>query len=511
MSDWSAGYVADIDYTYGYYPELSPLRARLPLLNQGLHCPRIDTACELGFGQGFAICTHGAATNIKWYGNDFNPAQAGFAQEMASAIDGNINVFDDSFEEFAQRSDLPEFDFIAMHGVWSWISDENRKIIVDFIDDKLKVGGILYVSYNTLPGWSAFAQMRHLMTQHTKIMGSKGEGIVSRIDNAIAFSEQLEKVEPLYGKIFPHVKERIAEMKEKDKQYLAHEYFNKDWHPMHFSNMVDLLGPAKLQYACSAHYPDHIDALNLTQEQQQLLKTIPNVTFRESVRDFMTNQSFRRDYWVKGLRRLSPPEQLHELSKLRFILSYPRKDIKLKVKGMLGEAELSKEIYIPILDCFADHKIKSIEQVEDSVSSSKINSPQLIQAIMILASMGYIRAVQEEKEVASCRKKTARFNRYLLDKSMVRADLNFLASPVIGSCIAVNRCNQLFIQALDNNMKTAEQLAQYVWKILSSQGVAIMKENKALESEAESMSELQSVARDFLENFYPILKSLQAV
>ena len=29
MSDWTAGYVADIGYTYGYYTELNPLRVKL--------------------------------------------------------------------------------------------------------------------------------------------------------------------------------------------------------------------------------------------------------------------------------------------------------------------------------------------------------------------------------------------------------------------------------------------------------------------------------------------------
>ena len=33
MSDWTAGYVTEIGYTYGYYAELSPLRAKLaPML-----------------------------------------------------------------------------------------------------------------------------------------------------------------------------------------------------------------------------------------------------------------------------------------------------------------------------------------------------------------------------------------------------------------------------------------------------------------------------------------------
>ena len=509
MSDWSAGYVADIDYTYGYYPGLSPLRARLAFLNQGLHCPNFETACELGFGQGFSICSHGATSNIRWYGNDFNPAQAGFAQEMASVIDGDIHVSDDSFEEFAQRKDLPQFDFIGMHGVWSWISDENRQIIVDFIAKKLKVGGVLYVSYNTLPGWSAFAQMRHLMTQHVNIMGSEGEGIVSRIDKAIEFSEKLAATEPVYEKIFPQVKSRLAEMKKQDRQYLAHEYFNKDWHPMHFSTMAEWLEPAKLQYACSAHYLDHIDALNLTQAQQKFLGSIPDTIFRESVRDFMTNQSFRRDYWVKGLRRINPVEQMEQLGELRFTMAFPRKEIKLKVKGMLGEGELSKQIYIPILDGFSDLKPKSVAEIHSTLDQQSINSSQLMQAIMVLASMGYIRAVQDEKEVSSCRKKTTRFNHYLLDKSLAKGDLNFLASPVVGGCISLTRYNQLFLQALRSNKKTPEELANYVWQILSSQGIAIIKADKVLESEAESLAELKAVATEFLENHYPILKSLQ--
>lgn len=27
MNDWTAGYVADIGYTFGYYDEMNPLRA----------------------------------------------------------------------------------------------------------------------------------------------------------------------------------------------------------------------------------------------------------------------------------------------------------------------------------------------------------------------------------------------------------------------------------------------------------------------------------------------------
>ena len=160
MTDWTSGYVADIGYTYGYYQELNPQRVKLAFLNASLVAPEFGTACELGFGQGLSANLHAAASVCSWHGTDFNPSQAGFAQELAAASGADAHLYDEAFDEFAKR-DMPEFDYIGLHGIWSWISDKNRAVIVDFIRKKLKVGGVLYISYNTLPGWGTFAPMRH--------------------------------------------------------------------------------------------------------------------------------------------------------------------------------------------------------------------------------------------------------------------------------------------------------------------------------------------------------------
>jgi len=76
---WTAGYVADIGYTYGYYTELNPLRARLAFLSAGLVPPRNGTHCELGFGQGVSVNTHAAASGSQWHATDFNCAGEKFA------------------------------------------------------------------------------------------------------------------------------------------------------------------------------------------------------------------------------------------------------------------------------------------------------------------------------------------------------------------------------------------------------------------------------------------------
>jgi SAM-dependent methyltransferase len=221
MTTWTSGYVADIGYTYGYYNELNPLRVRLAFLSTGLAFPEMGTACELGFGQGLSANIHAAASVCSWSGTDFNPAQAGFARELASASGSGAQLFDESFAEFSSR-DLPEFDYIGLHGIWSWISDENRAVIVDFIRRKLKVGGVLYISYNTLPGWGAFAPMRHLMTEHAEVIGSAGRGIVSRINDAIDFTDRLLATNPLYARANPQIAERINKLKEHNRHYLAH-------------------------------------------------------------------------------------------------------------------------------------------------------------------------------------------------------------------------------------------------------------------------------------------------
>lgn len=275
MSDWTEGYVADIGYTCGYYTELNPLLIKLAFLNASLVPPEVGTACELGFGQGMSVNLHGAASTVRWHGTDFNPAQAAFAQELAATSGATVQLFDDAFADFCARPELPDFDFIGLHGIWSWISDTNRGVIVDFIRRKLKVGGVLYISYNTLPGWSTHAPIRHLLTQHAASMGADGAGIVNRIDGALVFAEQLLATNPNYLKANPSVKDRAAALKGQNRNYLAHEYFNADWLPMYFADMARWLAPAKLGFACSTHLLDHVDAVNLTQEQQTLLASIP--------------------------------------------------------------------------------------------------------------------------------------------------------------------------------------------------------------------------------------------
>ncbi len=351
------------------------------------------------------------------------------------------------------RSDLPDFDYIGIHGIWSWISEENRAVIVDFIGRKLKVGGVLYISYNTLPGWASFAPIRHLMTQHATIIGTEGNGIVSRIDGALGFTEKLLATNPAFARANPLVAERLGKIKEQNRHYLAHEYFNRDWHPMHFATMHEWLAPAKLSYACSAHYLDHVDDINLTTEQQAFLKDIPDPLFRETVRDFCINQQFRKDYWVKGARQLNALEQAEALRAQKVILTNPRAHVTLKVVGAIGEATMQEAVYNPILDALADHKPKTLGQLELLVKDQGVVFAQLKQAVMILIGVGHLAAVQDDTLIPKARKYTDKLNTGLINKARGSNDITFLASPVTGGGVAVGRFQQLFLLTISQGKK----------------------------------------------------------
>lgn len=509
MSDWTDGYVADIDYTFGYYTELNPIRVKLAFLNAGLACPEMGTACELGFGQGMSANIHAAASLTSWHGTDFNPSHAGFAQELATVSGSGAKLYDDAFADFAARSDLPDFDYIGLHGIWSWISDDNRAVIVDFIRRKLKVGGLLYISYNTLPGWGAFAPIRHLMTKHAEVFGTDGKGIIDRIDGALEFTNRFIETNPIYLRSNPNIADRMKKIKAQNRNYLAHEYFNRDWHPMYFATMSDWLTPAKISYACSAHYIDYVDSVNLTKEQSAFLKEIPDAVFRESVRDFIINQQFRRDYWVRGARRISALERIDALRAVKVILVSHRPDVSLKINVTLGEATMSGATYDPIFDLLADHKPKTIGQLEQAVKDRGVSLTHVIEAVLVMVNFGHLAAVQDDAVISKAKKQTVKLNSYLINKARYNGEFSHLASPVTGGGIKVDRFQQLFLLAMSLGKKQPVEWAKFASDILDTQNQRIIKNGKALETPEENLQELTIQAQFFADKQLPIMKELQ--
>jgi SAM-dependent methyltransferase len=513
MQDWSEGYVTEVNYTYGYYGELDPLRAQWALLSAGIEPPAAGpqgpVCCELGFGQGISINIHAAAQGTAWWGTDFNPAQATFARKLARASGAALHLVDDAFAEFARRDDLPQFDFIGLHGIWSWVSDDNRAVIVDFIRRHLRIGGVVYASYNTLPGWAGGMPLRQLMTEHARAMAAPGTGMHQRIDAALGFAQRLLALNPAAARANPQMAERLKRISEQNRNYLAHEYFNRDWKPMHFSEMADWLAPAKLTFAASAYLVDHLRSVNFTAEQQKLLEEIGDPVLAETVRDYCVNQQFRRDLWVRGAHRLTAGEAAAAMRAMRVVLAQPAAQVSLKVATPLGEAQLNADVYTPVVEALADHQPRDVGALERQLAARGLRWPQLREVITVLAGSGTLAFAQPEKTALRQRSACERLNAAVVQMSHTRQDLAYLASAVTGGGVQVPRLEQLFLAGRAQQPKGAPaQWAEYAGAVLAGNGERLMKDGAAIASPEENQAELQARARSFADQRLPLLKAL---
>ena len=508
MNDWTSGYRTEIPYTFGYYAELNPHNARLAFLNAGLHYPEAGTACELGFGQGLSLNFHAAGSTVQWYGTDFNPAHAAFAQQLARVSGAQPVVSDASFAEFCQRDDLPEFDYIGLHGIWSWVSPENRQILVDFFRRKLKVGGVVYISYNTLPGWAAMLPMRHLMTQYAKSMVASGVSLARRVDESLQFVDSLLATNPAYTRAEPGVPGRMQAIRAQNRNYLVHEYFNEEWQPMHFAEMAKCLNSAKLEFACSANYMDHEDVLSLSTEQQAFLQKMEDTTLREGTRDFMTNQQFRKDYWVRGARRISGFEQSEAIRRQRVLLTRAPEAVPMQVKSLVGEVNLAPAVYGPLLALLADHQPHSFEALESALAGKGISLQQILQAVVVLVGKGDALCVVPDEPNAEVRAQCRKLNAHICQSARSSSDVSYLVSPQTGGAVAVGRIHQIFLWAHEQGKKKPGDWAMAAWDALSAQGLKLLRDGQELGSKTENVAELNRQANEFEKQTLPILRGL---
>lgn len=509
MTSWTSGYVADLEYSRGVYREMVPGLLNLNLLMKQIQAEAFTpsgkpfTYAELGCGHGLtAIMIAAACPQASIYATDFNPSHIVGARKLVEAAKlKNMHFFDHSFADFLNE-DLPLFDVVTLHGVYSWISEENRALVREFLLRKLKPGGVCYISYNTLPGWAPAAPMRKLMIELAE--GEKNKPMPARIDSAMGVLEQLQKTNSGYFKSNPAIAARLEHMQKHSRNYLAHEYMNRDWTLFYHCDAARELAEAKLTFAASAHPSDHIDIVNLTVDQQQLLSSISDPALRETVRDFCVNQQFRRDIFGKGLQPMSVQEQVQAMGMLRFALTFPRAAITLKATFPVGEVNLQPDVYEPLADSLAERP-KTISELLAADPLKSLGYQKIIQAIFIMTSVGQVCPAHDDKHVREAKPHCDRLNNTLLERARYNADIPYLVSPVTGAGVSTDRFTQLMLLARQNNQA---DLAGFVWQIISTQGQRILKEGVTLETPEQNLAELKARASEFTEKTQPFLKYL---
>jgi hypothetical protein len=445
-----------------------------------------------------------AAANpqIEFYATDFNPAHAvGAAALAAEARTPNVRFLDKSFAEFLNEPSLPMFDIISLHGIYAWVVPEHRRSIVEFARQKLKPGGLVYVSYNALPGWAVAAPLRQLIYLYGK---ARSGPTMSRLASALDAVSRIVEVNAGFFRANPSSKDFFEKLGRHNRAYLAHEYLNEAWTPFYHSQVAAELEAAKLSFLGSAALLEHVDSINLTADQQSILADLDDPTIRETIRDYMVNQQFRRDVFVKGGVALNPLEADNLWLNRRFVLSTTRADVPLTFATPQGEATVKQDIYGPVLDVLANGP-RTVRELTGDRRVRELVPALLREALVVLTGAGHLQPALDQKGDKGRSVRTNAFNAAVIKRSNYDAELQFLASPVTGGGVAVDRFSQLFLSA--EQQKNADP-PQTVWDVLNGQNQRIIKEGKTLDSPDENLAELRMSYDAFLSKKLPVLRQM---
>lgn len=499
---------AELEYTAGYYHEPGPAHLRFCGLIAGVDVavPKAPTYLELGMGQGVSLAVHAAASEGDFWGVDINPAHVENTRALAASFDGAMHLDAQDFETFAARDDLPLFDVITLHGVWSWVSDASRRVIVELIRDRLKPGGVVYLSYNCQPGWASRSPVRHLLKLgHAARPGQDPE---VRIEAALEFMEDVAAADSRFFAENRPAASHAASLRKVGPQYLGHEYLNADWHVPYFSDVAEALSAADLGFVTSARLLDRVNAIHLPPAGVALMDRQKDPVLRESVRDFLVNQQFRPDVFAKDARTLSPAEQTARLDAQAFVLACGLDEIDFQLTGAQGEVVLSEATYGPLALALAsdDFRPKSTTDLLAAPGVSGLRRNDVIAALINLVGMGVLRPAQPF--TPDVRARCDAWNRLVLDRAVTGPHLKHMASPVTGGGVLTPRSAQLFMRAWLADARTPDAIALSVWEVFQTTRERAARNGKDMVTRDDNLSALGDMARRFLDQTVHLYRAL---
>ncbi len=504
---WNEGYTSEINYTSGYYSELSPTRIRLALLSCGIEhsVPDNPDYLELGFGQGFSLNVNAATNSGQFWGTDFNPGQVANARQLANAMGKPITLLEDSFEELAARDDLPQFDIIALHGIWSWISHGARRAIIEIARKSLKPGGVLYTSYNVTPGWSPAWPLRILLSEYAKREGSGP--ILNKVDESIQFVERVIGADAAYFVQNPQLASRLEQIKKHDRSYIAHEYFNAHWDPMPFAQVADQLAEAKLSFAASASILDNVPAISIPAAAFPVLDSIKDPIMRETTRDYFGNTQFRRDIFIKGGRPMAVYDFNRRVEATRFMLVGSVDQCPEKIHSSVGEIALRSDMYKPVAEALSKFpdQTASVAELMAAKGVEALNRAQVWEIMLVMTGAGFVAPIATSVTPKEDEAAAHSLNRALMDRAEAGVGVEFLAAPRLGTAITVSRIEQMLIRAILNGDKDP---AESVRKSLESQGQFLIVEGKTVQDQEESAKEMKRLLGEFNKNRAALLQRM---
>jgi SAM-dependent methyltransferase len=398
------GYVTDVPYLRSFQREMAPAWLDCVATLCGMSPPNRDAGfswCDFGCGQGLTA-TVLAATHPRgrFVGVDLMPEHIGNARQLAEdAGVGNLEFFNADFA--AADLGTARFDYIVAHGVYAWIDGRSRAALCRLIDRHLAPGGLVYLSYNAMPGWAADMPLQRLLLALGATMPGDSiarfraaADLVGRIRAAGAPSLTAS---PIAAEL-ETIEERHA------PAYLAHEYLTPYWQPLFVSEVRKTMAEIGLMPVGSANFADNFDSFVLRAAEREVLARVTDPGTQELVRDFLTHKRFRRDVFGREVATLDDDERRQLLCAMRFALACPADSVTFATRTAAGQLKFDNPAARRIVTALAGGPCPLSQ-----IAAGEVASQDLIASLIALCCGGDVRPVEHGDF------SVARLNRLFLD------------------------------------------------------------------------------------------------
>ena len=265
------------------------------------------------------------------------------------------------------------YDYIIAHGFYSWVDDETKDNFLRLCKEHLAENGILYMSYNTYPGWHKMDSVRALLEFANKDIDTlnhrekvrHGKTIASKLG---ALMLEYDTVKTQQGPFLQSLRQTL----QKQDCYVGHDHLEPVNTPVYFHQCMDHMAEHGFTYLCDCDlnlsFPDVYDK-TLRTKLQELAPHDPLA--REQYIDFMLNTAFRKSLFThegatpKRITETSVTDAgfQHSLEQFLFTLRIPSEHLEPIFE------DLAKRMPIHSSNSNGDHV-----QTTDTNSNSNSNS-----------------------------------------------------------------------------------------------------------------------------------------
>ena len=232
----------------------APERLAVASLLHGGPRPPLDTyrVLELGCGDGSNLLPLAYyRRNATFVGVDGARSQIEIADSRKAALGlPNIEFIHADFLTAAKQIS-GQFNYIIAHGVFSWVPKDVRDALLSLCAERLRDGGLLYLNYNTRPGWNVRGMVREFLLAQTAEISSLLDRAQAAQDVAAKVVASLTIGEHPYSQLLSNEFKFVCE---NHVSYVAHEFLAIDNHAYWRSEFLGLAERCGFQHVADADF-----------------------------------------------------------------------------------------------------------------------------------------------------------------------------------------------------------------------------------------------------------------